>query len=467
MNAQAQTPLPTPTTPLRTVTIENFRGIRHMELELDPRVTVLFGRNAAGKSTVLDALAIGLGTIVTRIPKVSGRSFAKSGDLRVPYLRRPQVNERPRVEARFAHIRLESAKGLVWGVTSWRSPADRRSGDAKPTARELHKVVDELVLKVLDAEPGTSTAPIPLVVAYGNERAVLEVPLRQRGFRTEFQRFEAFDQALVATTRFKAVFEWFVSMEDEDRRKRLERAIFGDGPGLPEMDWVRQAVGKAGLGCSDPRTETRPLRMMVDFEHGDGEREPLDIKSLSDGYRTHFALVVDLARRMVQLNPSPDLNDPARGTNSPAVVLIDEVDLHLDPQWQARVVPGLLNAFPNAQFVLTTHSEQVLGSVQAESVRRLAWRDGEIVAEPVPFAQGATGERILIDLMGAAERVPGPVTDRLRDYLALVDQGEGETDQARALRRELDASLPQDARLHQADLEMQRRALLERMRDTS
>jgi predicted ATP-binding protein involved in virulence len=122
----------------------------------------------------------------------------------------------------------------------------------------------------------------------------------------------------------------------------------------------------------------------------------------------------------------------------------------------------LLNAFPNAQFVLTTHSEQVLGSVEAHAVRRLAWQAGEIVAEPVRFAQGATGERILIDLMGAAECVPGPVTDLLNDYLSLVDQGNGETDRAKTLRTELDERLPQDPRLHQADLEIQRRALLER-----
>ena len=286
-------------------------------------------------------------------------------------------------------------------------------------------------------------------------------PLRQRDFRKALERFEAFDQALVATTRYKTVFEWFRSMEDEERRERLKPGRLESR--LPELEWVRKAVHDAGLLCAKPRVETRPLRMLVDFEHDDGNKEALDIKSLSDGYRTHFALVVDLARRLVQLNPSADLDDPQRGTNSPAVVLIDEVDLHLDPQWQARVVQGLLGAFPNAQFVLTTHSEQVLGSVQACSVRRLAWRNGEIVAEPVPFAQGASGERILIDLMGAAERVPGPVTERLRQYMEMVGQGEGASEQAKALRAELEKALPQDPRLHQADLEMQKRALLARI----
>ncbi len=198
--------------------------------------------------------------------------------------------------------------------------------------------------------------------------------------------------------------------------------------------------------------------MLVDFEHSDGSLEALDIASLSDGYRTHFSLVVDIARRMVQLNPSFEVDAPDRGTNSEAVILIDEIDLHLDPTWQARVVRGLREAFPRAQFVLTTHSEQVIGSVPATSVRKLVAGDGEMLVENVPFAEGATSERILIELMGATERVEGPTTQKLDEYGALVDRGEGESDEAKALRAELEGVLPKgDERLLQADLEMQKR----------
>jgi predicted ATP-binding protein involved in virulence len=138
--------------------------------------------------------------------------------------------------------------------------------------------------------------------------------------------------------------------------------------------------------------------------------------------------------------------------------------LHLDPSWQGRVVRGLLAAFPNTQFVLTTHSEQVLGSVQASQVRHLRWHEGEIVVEDVPFAQGATGERILIELMGAEERVPGPVTDKLQRYVRLVGDGAGQEAEALELRRELEQLLPNDPMLDSADLAMQRHQLLARIR---
>lgn len=288
------------------------------------------------------------------------------------------------------------------------------------------------------------------------------MPLRERDFRKDFKRFGALEQSLSASTRFKTVFEWFRVMEDEERREREKRQDFGYR--LPELEWVRRGVGKANLRCRNPRVETKPIRMLVDFVHESGETEPLDVSALSDGYRTHFSLVVDLARRMVQLNPSPDLDDQARGTNTEAIVLIDEIDLHLDPPWQGRVVQGLLDAFPNTQFILTTHSEQVVGSVKAESVRKLVWSDGEVQVEGVPFAQGATGERILIDLMGASERVAGPVRDQLQDYLNLVHKGEGRSERALELRRQLDQDLPQDdAALRGADREMQRRDIVARL----
>jgi len=369
--------------PLRSLKIENFRGIRYLDLPLDPRVTVLFGSNAAGKTTVLDAIAIGLGAIVSRIPQAKGRGFAESGDLRIPYLDRPEVDERAGVACPFAHVELQSVSGLTWGVTNARSKADRARSKGKATARTLNETLDVLVLEALDTPPGQPTAPIALVAAYGNQRAGIEVPLRERDFRTEFRRLDAFDESLVAKPRFKAVFEWFRMMEDEERRQREHRRDFDYR--LPELEWVRQAVGKAGLRCSNPRVETRPIRMLVDFEHFDGGREPLDIKSLSDGYRTHFALVVDIARRMVQLNPTDDFQDPQRGTNSAAVILIDELDLHLDPTWQARVFQGLQRAFPHAQFILTTNSEQVLGSVKSSCVRGLVWQGGEIVVQLAPF----------------------------------------------------------------------------------
>lgn len=451
--------------PVRSVRIENFRAIRDLTIDLDPRVTLFFGVNAAGKTSILDAISIGLGAVTARVPQAKGRDFAKRGDLRVPWKDNREYREQQGVERPYSRVEIACANGLIWDVSKYRSAPDRRDARAGRGMRALHAALDPLVKESLSVADGRAVpVPLPLVAAYGTERAVVEVPLRERGFASDFPRFGALDRALRATTRFKTVFEWFRVMEDEERRERERRKDFNFV--LPQLQWVRRAVESARLRCRRPRIETRPIRMVVDFEHRSGEWEPLDISGLSDGFRTHFSLVVDLTRRMVQLNPSDDLNDPQRGTNTEAVILIDEIDLHLDPTWQATVVEGLLRTFPNTQFILTTHSEQVIGSVATACVRKLVDGDGEVAVERVPFAQGATGERILIDLMGAQERVSGPVTDKLMRYVGMIDEGQGQTPEATSLRRNLDEVLPGDSRLHQADLEMQKRALLARIERT-
>jgi predicted ATP-binding protein involved in virulence len=453
--------------PLQSIHIENFRGARDLTLELDPKVTVLFGFNAAGKTTLLDALAIGLGAIINRVPRSKGRAFERHGDIRVPHKDRQDVQEKRGVELPYARLTIQAANHLQWDLHKLRWSGQGASGKTVGVS-QLHEVLDPLIQAALDSRPEdqSKAPPIPFVAAYGTERAVVAVPLRKRDFTQSFERFAGLDGALETRTRFKSVFEWFVWMEDQERREKLSR--LDAHYALPALAAVRRAIHMAGLRCSNPRVETNPnLRMMVDFHHLDGETEALDISSLSDGYRTHFALVVDIARRMVLLNPPDDVDAPDRGTSSEAVILIDEIDLHLDPILQASVLRGLCAAFPNAQFVVSTHSEQVIGTVPAKCVRRLVAGDGEVRVERVPFAEGATSERILIELMGAKERpgqvIEGPVTRLLSTYIKRVGSGQGESAEAIELRAQLDVALPSDSRLHQADLEIHKQHLFRKL----
>jgi len=475
--------------PIESVQIENFRGARDLTIQLDPQVTVFFGVNAAGKTTILRALAVGLGALVPEAYDMTAPSFLAS-DIRRP--RKVRTHEPPMntedkdvprqldllclAEAttnpsdisvvgqmeRYARVTIRCAS-CQWDVTKLRSVRDAPQRDSIGK-ESLNAILDPLMMEALDACPETAASQrlIPLVAAYGTERAVIDVPLRDRGFRRELFRLEAFDDSLCASTRFKTVFEWFWFAEDEERRDR-ER-LGSRRYRSPSLEWVRKAIAQAEFRCSNPRIENKPIRMLVDFEHEDGHIEALDIASLSDGYRTHFALLIDIARRMVQLNPSDDLDAPDRGTNSEAIVLIDEIDLHLDPTWQATVVRGLRAAFPRAQFVLTTHSEQVIASVPAASVRKVVVEEGEVRVEGVPFAQGASGERILIELMGAKARVPGDVTRMLEKYLRLVENQEEEGEEAISLRSQLDEAIPRDELLFRADMSVRRRKIVARFK---
>lgn len=448
--------------PLQSIEVRNFRGIENLDIPLDPRATVFFGRNAAGKTTIIDALCIGLGAIGERMPNSTGRDFSPD-DLR-RYLQRQETLFGPSQSeervSEIASVVLRGSDDVTWGMIRRR---DQAVGYPRGFVgrKLLHDWLDPRITAIQEKRADASVL-LPVFAAYGPERAVMEIPLRERDFGKEFPRLAGLADALKATTRFKAVFEWFRVMEDEERRAREEHRDWDYR--LPALEWVRRATMNALPNCKNPRIVTRPLRMVVDFVREEGQVQALDIRAMSDGYRTHFALVADLARRMVQVNPSDDLGSETHGTRAKAVVLIDEIDLHLHPTWQATVLPGLLRAFPNTQFIVTTHSEQVISSVHRNQVYALDTREGRIEISAVPFAQGATGDRILTELMGVEDRVPGEVTTRLRRYLRLVEGGQGDSEEAVGLRSQLDEDLPGEPILVQADLERERQTLMARFR---
>lgn len=180
-------------TPLRNVVIEEFRGIRYLAFELDPNVTVFFGVNASGKTTILDAIAIGLGAFVTQFPRAKGVSFAKRGDVRVPWVDRDPaidasasqedpalITERRGVERPFARITIHSSS-VFWDVTKlrWKGESARKPAHG---AKLLRQFLEPLILDALERGDVDAAVqePIPLVAAYGTERAVVRVPLKRR-----------------------------------------------------------------------------------------------------------------------------------------------------------------------------------------------------------------------------------------------------------------------------------------------
>lgn len=94
----------------------------------------------------------------------------------------------------------------------------------------------------------------------------------------------------------------------------------------------------------------------------------IPVNQLSDGYKSTISLVADIAYRMAVLNPQL-LEDVCEETDG--IVLIDEVDLHLHPEWQQRILADLMAIFPKVQFIVTTHAVPVISSAKSENLRIL------------------------------------------------------------------------------------------------
>ena len=419
---------------LKHVEIENYRAIEKLDLPLDPDLTVFHGANGHGKTSVLSAIAAGLGSIPMLLPEVSGIGFRKTD-------RRGQQPLR---------VGLTTADEISW---ERRTQGER----IRTSRRDLKEAISKIVAADREeAEP----FDLPIVAFYDTDRAVFDAPHRRRGFKTEFPRYAALEGALAPRANFREFFKWFYALENEELREKKARRNWDYQ--LKELNAVRMAIERMVPGVSDPRIELRPLRFAVSMKSEADKTEEYALDQLSGGYRIMLALAADLARRMAQGNPH--LDDPLE---SEAIVLIDEVDLHLHPKWQQRVLTDLAATFPNAQFIVSTHSPQVLTSVRPERIIELRREESNIVAGPASApTYGAEAGSVLEAIMGVRER---PAAERnefvkkLEEYRRLVDDGCGRSEEAMSLRGELESLSPRDSALGAADMEMDRQEIFARL----
>ena len=219
-------------------------------------------------------------------------------------------------------------------------------------------------------------------------------------------RWEAYASALDPNLDEAPLLQWLQDelLGDMVRRQQDEPERFFHAA---VMDATVQATPGVTKAWYDPEARGPVVR----FENG----HEAPWSELSDGYHVFIALVADIARRAVMLNEFDGADAPARVEG---VVLIDELDLHLHPRWQRVALPGLRNAFPRLQFVVTTHSPQVLSSAKNRQVRRLF--DGKLQEYPV-LVESRDTNAILREHMNTEDRDPAG-TRELQILHDLIDQ---------------------------------------------
>jgi predicted ATP-binding protein involved in virulence len=410
------------------LTIRNFRGIKAATIEFPfvskrGRTTVLLGVNGAGKTAVLDCLAILLSQMAARVRSGPGvlRQYSELD------VRRGQVVTTGHVTVK------EFGQAWSWSRSKRSASALRRHGGGvsirggtRVPPDGLRGLANALRDAATDDPENPFPMPPPFAVYYPTNRAVLDIPLRIRQ-RHPLDQLSAYDHALTgASANFRVFFEWFRNREDIENEERVSDPGHRDR----QLEAVRRAVKAMPVGLADLRVRRSPLRMVVTKGN-----EELRIDQLSDGEKCLFALTGDLARRLA-IAAGP--NNPPLDT--PAVVLIDEVDLHLHPQWQRQVVPCLEAAFPNCQFIVSTMSPLVVSQVQPEYVRILR-REGdrtEVITPERTF--GLDANRVLEEVMDGQKRPPKVAKRIEKLFDALAEGGDGEDKALRlldALRREI------------------------------
>lgn len=403
----------------------DFRGIASATLDLPPSpLIVLVGANGAGKSTVLEGAAV-------LLSRLAGRIRSEHGGGRVI------DDDDIRTGASDAEIGIRLSTGIL-GLFEWTvvKTAQGRAARERSELDQLRRLA-EISREALraDDEDGTEQTALSVLVYYPTNRAVLDVPARVRTKHT-FDALAAYDGAFESTqTSFRVFFEWFRDREDAENESARDAALVEDR----QLAAVRRAIEQLMEGFSDLRVRRKPLQRMT-LRKGSDE---IVVNQLSDGEKVLLALVGDLARRLAMANPT---GDPLQGAG---IVLIDEIELHLHPKWQHRVMEQLPKVFPYCQFIVSTHSPAVLSHAPNGAALLLRRTSAGIRAKALdPYGKDA--EALLEDVFGTTARPPEVAAD-LRRLFRLID--DGDDDDARALLTELRQRLdPEDAEFARAEI---------------
>ena len=191
---------------------------------------------------------------------------------------------------------------------------------------------------------------LPLVLYYGTDRIIREVP--KRGHIRTFTVTDALNNCFDNVNYFRDFYDWFKTEEDMELRRVRENSGYKN----PKLNCVRDAIERMIKGYRNLRIELQPSRMIMTNNAG----IDLQIEQLSGGYKAVLSVVADIAKRLSIANP-----DSVNPLEEEAVILIDELDLHLHPKWQKCIVEDLKRTFPKCQFIISTHSPFIIQSLNA------------------------------------------------------------------------------------------------------
>lgn len=424
--------------------LTNFRCYQNLEMDLHPQVTVLVAENGQGKTTLLDAIRIALWPYVSsfdlaRTAYADPANTVVIDDIHLAFDASKMARQLPCL--------IEASGDYGCGETTWgrlRDSEARKSQtkDDKAT-RELKAWAKSLQQNARDVQDDID---LPVFGYYGTGRLWKEKRLtasKKGSNKTKREQTDeqintfAYRDCLDPASSYKQFEEWYIGISIQLLESQIEIMQSGAAALAVEdylMDPVEviqkatnellKATGWQDVAYSQKHDKTLVLRH--------DEKGVLKVDQLSDGIKNMLAMVADIAYRCYHLNPHLGVEAALKAKG---IVLIDEVDMHLHPKWQQTVIQGLTTAFPNIQFVVTTHSPQVLSTVAKDSIRIVS--EGKLL-RPSINTLGEESRVILEDLMHVPSRPKDPMSEKLKAYLEKVNRGDIKSQIVQGMRKQLD-----------------------------
>ena len=417
---------------IRKIEMLNFKGFEKKEVEFNNMLTVAIGNNTAGKTTLLNAIQVGLGAYLQSLKSLRGgkgfrRNFVETDRfLRYDNEKKDYIpnEELPRISIEANIYRSSQLGNNGVALTPQRVQWYREFTKAGSTthnqdcAGELIRIVDEIESK---RENKGDNAVLPIVLSFGTNR--IDAQFRQsRKVVERQQRIEKAYRAALNSDQvdFAGAVDWLCRYE-----KNLKDGKEFEGT----KDAFYLALETAIPTISEIDIDNGEIEAVISIPGKMPERHHYSY--MSDGLKSMINIVSEIAYRCIELNGFLG-HDAIRYT--PGIVLIDEVDLYLHPIWQKTVLRDLMAAFPNIQFIVTTHSPFIIQSLRHGE---LVSFDNDTYVDGVPDKEGL--EDIASGRMGMTNEIRSKryneMVDIATQYFKELD--EGDPRKAKVLRERL------------------------------
>lgn len=459
---------------LKDMKLNDFRGLESLKVRFHRNLTVIIGNNGTGKSTILDALALSLSWLKANILREDGKGS---------YIKDVDINTKKNV----------SYSAITTRFIYLKKPFEIMLSKAKEGST-LKRTNDLVSIKILSGifkhvNEADNSRSLPLLAYYSVSRSTegsgVDVKKQSSKDKKEWTKFDAYDDVLTNRHDFGEFMKWFIFIDSyskqnyssddlnkisqikseidglanvvkhinvtegvsNDLLEPLKRSIWEKQSQLLQLEkninespsgFVSKVIKVINLAFNKFLPELNDIR--VQYSKSDIKLVLnkndiiIEAQQLSQGEKSLLTLVGDLVRRLVILNP--ELENPLEGSG---IVLIDEIDLHLHPSWQQKIILNLQSVFPNIQFIVSTHSPQVLSTVLAECIRIIKpiYKGAKVssltLVQPPYQTKGVISADILAEIMDTDPKPHVKESIMLDKYKEMIELNDYENDEAKLL----------------------------------
>ena len=351
---------------INRIVLRNFRGYESKTFDFDEQLTVVVGNNTSGKTALLQAVQVALGGYLASLKSLPSDQAYKHNFSKDDVFKRFDEEKRDfftndettRVEVTAKYPRTIKTENGQYDYTEdtiswWREYRGGATTHSRACAAQL---IDQVTLMEKRRETPGDNAIYPLVLAFGSNRIDNQYRAATKTKERASKIAKAYKSALRETVDFQGAFDWLYrynqninkGLEFEGTFDAFINALLAAIPALSDIiidSKNNELIAKVSVRGQKPTYQT--------YDH------------MSDGFKSVICIVAEMAHRCIELNGFLGTEAVLK---TPGIVLIDEFDLYLHPRWQQHLLDDFQKAFPNIQFIVTTHSPFLIQSVRTKNL---------------------------------------------------------------------------------------------------